>query len=254
MNVMNCKNSIGSYLLPLKKEESSPFFGRSFAICSGQLSAWTDVMSCTEAFHSAVKFCICATAALEPAVFLHKLSVTFLDVDQFIDGLRFISDVKKALELQFYRDAVAGEMAKSASDIAFLFADLGSSVSLLGYLGVIDFQRVLILVGSISVFGVAMPAIAGLTLIGAYSLHIQTIAFLLLGVSSYNKIAESKDSKGTLHDQLLLATCISEVFHKSFIIGYSAALSTPSGLLTAGCLGMIANSLGIASAYIEAKS
>lgn len=239
---------------PKETQDSSTFLGHSYKVFSENFGAWTDVVNYTETFHSTVKFFTCFAATIEPAIFLRKFSVTFLDVEQFIDGLRFIASAKNVLELEFWTEAVAGRIASSASTIAFLIADFGSAMSLIGYMGLVDLGKVFLFIGSISLFGMTLPAVAGAVVIGTYSLHFQTTAFLLLGIQSFNDLSDAKENdKNTLRNQLWLATCVSEVVHKSFILGCTAALSTPIGLMTAGFLGMIANGLGIASAYIELK-
>lgn len=235
-----------------KEQETQSFAGRCYKVFSREFGGWTDVTSHTETFHSAIKFIVSAAAAVQPAIFLKKVSITFSETDRFIDGLRFISDITSVMKGEIITEALSGRIASSASKIAFLLADFGASVSLLGYLGFVDLNVVLASMGGLAIFGAAAPAIVGAIIIGTYALHFQTAAFFFLGIQTYTDLSEKNDGKEH-RNQLWLATCVAEVFHKSFMFSNASALHTPIGLMASGFLGMVANGLGVASAYVDIK-
>ncbi len=237
-----------------KAHNKTTLFGYDVKQLSDNLDALTTTTAMTECFHSTVKFMACLAGAVSPALILDKLAITMIQVDQFIDSARLISDVKKLISLKYVDDILAGRYLSAASDVSFLISDFGSSMSFLGYLRLIDIEKIGAAVGSIGIYGHYVPSIAVDVFVGTLSLHVQTIAFMFLGLQTACDIA----SEGITKERILwLVTCIFEVVHKTFLFLAGSALLTPTGVVTAGVLGMIANGFGIWSAYedvmIESK-
>ena len=176
----------------------------------------------------------CLAGAVSPALILDKLAITMIQVDQFIDSARLISDVKKLISLKYVDDILAGRYLSAASDVSFLISDFGSSMSFLGYLRLIDIEKIGAAVGSIGIYGHYVPSIAVDVFVGTLSLHVQTIAFMFLGLQTACDIA----SEGITKERILwLVTCIFEVVHKTFLFLAWLGIVNTYWCCYSGCLG-----------------
>ncbi len=226
--------------------QSSSCCGYYYRQMSQALGVVTNIASISECFHSTVKFLICFSAAVHPKIFLEKLSVTMIQVDEFVDGVRVFDDIRKLVGLEYVTNFREERYASVLSDIAMLGSDLGAAVSLAGFLNIVDTDRIARAIGSVSVFGVKMPQIVPQIIVGTISLELQTIAFLFMGVQSAVDLSNGDTSR---RNMLWLATSICEIVHKVFLLAFTIAVTTTGGIVAAGVLGMIANGLGVWAAY-----
>lgn len=231
-----------------KEEQSdkSTLFGYDVKVISDHFETLSLVTSMTETFHSVVKFMACFASAASPKFVLDKLSFTMVQVDNWIDGLRFVADFQQAIKLEHVSEFLAKRYYSVASGICFFFADFGSSMNLLGAIKMIDVDAILLLFGSVRVFGLQVTTAIGHLVVGTYSLEIQTCAFVFLGIQKGIDFANGDCCKRNI---LWVITCIWEVVHKSFLFFSGSILLTPPGIVIAGVLGMVANGFGIWSAY-----
>lgn len=233
------------------QSSKNTLFGFDVKPLSNGLKTIATLTSVTECFHSTTKFIASFAGAVAPVFVLDKLAISMIQVDQFIDSARLVADVKHLIGLSYVDDILKGRYMNAASDVSFLIADLGASMSFLGYLKLVDLEKVSSALGGLALFGHHVPALFVDVAVGTLSLHVQTIAFLFKGLQTASDIA----SKGATKDRLLwLVTCIFELVHKTFLFLAGSALLTPHGVVTAGVLGMLANGLGVWAAYEDVTS
>src|SRR3989339_77333 len=146
--------------IPFCSKPKPSFLQRQVCLISEVLGTTALITSTTEAFHSCVKFLIDFTEAVSPRFILEKLSVTVVQLDVWIDGLRFINDIKHALDLKYLTDFVAKKYALAVSGVCFFIADLGASMSLLNHFKLIPLDKIFAVLSSVRVFGQAIPKVA----------------------------------------------------------------------------------------------
>ncbi len=234
--------------MPFCSQPQSNFWQRQISHVNAVLGVSAVITSTTETFHSCVKFLIDFTEAVSPRFILEHLSVTVIQLDVWIDGVRFISDIKQALELKYLADFIAKKYALAASGVCFFIADLGSAMSLLGHFKVIPLDKVFAYVSSVRIFGLAIPNALSHIVVGTFSLQYQTGAFLFLGIHKGVDFFNGDNCKRNL---IWIITCIWEVIHKGFLFFAGPLLSTPYGIVAAGVFGMAANGFGVWSAYTD---
>lgn len=228
------------------QSNSSTWLGLDVKAMSEHFQAFTNICNSTETFHSLSKFLVSTAAALSPVTVLSMLSKSFAEVDTMLDGVRLISDIKHAMNLQFVHEFTKQQYAKLCSTISFLVADFGSAVALLGFFHVIDLEKVTMALGKLSAYGHKLPPFVIKVVTGAVSLQIQTGAFFFLGVHTVVDIAMKGSDK---HKLVTLANCTSEVAHKGFVYMCAPLLSPVVYVASAGALGMVANGFGIWNTY-----
>ncbi len=260
MNITATSNPIPSKPVKEASDLSMPQVQPSMIgnICGRSVSAFrtlarvaSNLTSYPETLLPVARVCTNIAIAVSPWTSLTKLENLTFDADRLMDGIRFpFLDVKRILHLEPLYDFTAGNLASAASKVAFIIADFGSTMHLLGFIGAIDLAKVSASIGGVVLFGRQLPRFFCNVVIGTLSIHIQTVGFLFLGIHSAVKLAMG-NSNHRYHDIIWLITSIAEIAHKTWMIFGAAALATPHGIVALGVLGIIANGLGAYASYLE---